>query len=89
MALTDHWTRSDIRHYLWMNSGNAFRSISRDHRRLPRRAWWDFLTSHIPLGRLCKGPPPAALFLLSSEPLDGANRLWHFTKRVSAISQTG
>jgi hypothetical protein len=26
------WTRSDIRHYLWMNSGNAFRLISRDHR---------------------------------------------------------
>jgi hypothetical protein len=26
------WTRSDIRHYLWMNSGNAFRAISRDHR---------------------------------------------------------
>ena len=26
------WTRSDIRNYLWMNSGNAFRDISRDHR---------------------------------------------------------
>ena len=26
------WTRSDIRNYLWMNSGNAFRAISRDHR---------------------------------------------------------
>jgi len=26
------WTRSDIRHYLWMNSGNPFRAISRDHR---------------------------------------------------------
>ena len=26
------WTRSDIRHYLWMHSGNAFRKISRDHR---------------------------------------------------------
>ncbi|XSC47465.1 hypothetical protein ACF1BQ_019515 [Bradyrhizobium sp. RDT10] len=26
------WTRSDIRHYLWMNSGNAFKAISRDHR---------------------------------------------------------
>jgi hypothetical protein len=26
------WSRSDIRHYLWMNSGNAFRAISRDHR---------------------------------------------------------
>ena len=26
------WTRSDIRRYLWMNSGNAFRAISRDHR---------------------------------------------------------
>ena len=26
------WSRSDIRHYLWMNSGNAFRTISRDHR---------------------------------------------------------
>jgi hypothetical protein len=26
------WTRSDIRQYLWMNSGNAFRAISRDHR---------------------------------------------------------
>jgi len=26
------WTRSDIRNYLCMNSGNAFRLISRDHR---------------------------------------------------------
>ena len=26
------WTRHDIRHYLWMHSGNAFRLISRDHR---------------------------------------------------------
>lgn len=26
------WTRSDIRHYLWMHSGNAFRLITRDHR---------------------------------------------------------
>lgn len=26
------WSRSDIRHYLWMHSGNAFRKISRDHR---------------------------------------------------------
>ncbi len=26
------WTRSDIRNYLWMNSGNAFKAISRDHR---------------------------------------------------------
>src|SRR5579864_2876251 len=26
------WTRSDVRNYLWMNSGNAFREISRDHR---------------------------------------------------------
>lgn len=26
------WTRSDIRHYLWMHSGNAFRAITRDHR---------------------------------------------------------
>ena len=26
------WSRSDIRHYLWMHSGNAFRLISRDHR---------------------------------------------------------
>ena len=26
------WSRSDIRNYLWMNSGNAFRDISRDHR---------------------------------------------------------
>ncbi len=26
------WTRSDIRNYLWMHSGNAFRLISRDHR---------------------------------------------------------
>ena len=26
------WTRSDIRHYLWMHSGNEFRLISRDHR---------------------------------------------------------
>jgi len=26
------WSRSDIRHYLWMHSGNAFRLLSRDHR---------------------------------------------------------
>lgn len=26
------WSRSDIRHYLWMHSGNEFRRISRDHR---------------------------------------------------------
>ena len=26
------WTRSDIRHYLWMHSGNPFRAISRDHK---------------------------------------------------------
>lgn len=26
------WTRSDVRHYLWMHSGNPFRAISRDHR---------------------------------------------------------
>jgi hypothetical protein len=26
------WTRSDIRNYLWMNSSNAFKAISRDHR---------------------------------------------------------
>ena len=26
------WTRNDIKSYLWMHSGNAFRAISRDHR---------------------------------------------------------
>jgi hypothetical protein len=26
------WTRSDIRHYLWMHSGNRFDAISRGHR---------------------------------------------------------
>jgi hypothetical protein len=26
------WTRAEIRHYLWMHSGNAFRAISREHR---------------------------------------------------------
>ena len=29
---TLHWTRSDIRHYLWMHSGNRFEAISRGHR---------------------------------------------------------
>lgn len=26
------WTRSDVRHYLWMHSGNRFEAISRGHR---------------------------------------------------------
>ena len=30
------WTRSDVRHYLWMHSGNRFEAISRGHRYGPR-----------------------------------------------------